>query len=76
MIKLEEFGAILLKLEEQTGEILGVAKFSNLQISQVAKFANLRNSAGCEFSQVSNFRNLSPVTHMSPDCFLTHLLMV
>ena len=32
-------------------EILGVAKFGNLQISQVANFRNLRNFAGCQFSQ-------------------------
>ena len=35
-------------------EILGVAKFGNLQISQVAKIRNLLNFAGCQFSQPTN----------------------
>ena len=35
-------------------EILGVAKFGNLQISQVANFRNLRNFLSCEFSQPAN----------------------
>ena len=35
-------------------EILGVAKFGNLQISQVANFRILRNFAGCQFSQPAN----------------------
>ena len=41
-------------------EILGVAKFGNLQISQVANFSNLRTL-------------LIPVP---VDCFLIHLLVV
>ena len=32
-------------------EILGVAKFGNLQISKVSNFRNLRNFVGCQFSQ-------------------------
>ena len=35
-------------------EILGVAKFGNLQILQVANFRNLRNFASCQFSQPGN----------------------
>ena len=35
-------------------EILGVAKFGNLQILQVAKFRNLQNFTGCQFSQPRN----------------------
>ena len=35
-------------------EILGVAKFGNLHISQVANFHNLQNFVGCQFSQPAN----------------------
>ena len=52
-------------------EILGVAKFGNLQISYVAKFSNL------QISQVANFCN--PQTLLIPIpaiYFLTHLLVV
>ena len=45
-------------MEEQTVEILGVAKFSNMQISQVAKFRKLRNFASCQFSQPANTAHL------------------
>ena len=77
-----------MKLEEQTGEILGVAKFRNLQISQLVKFRRLRNFATCEISQVAKFRNMrnfasfqfsQPLTcdsPVSPDYFFTHLLVV
>ena len=52
-------------------EILGVAKFGNLQISQVAKFGNL------QISQVANFRNLRTLLiPVPPICFLIHLLVV
>ena len=48
-------------------EILGVAKFGNLQISQVAKI----------ISQVANFRNLRTLLIPVPAiCFLIHLLVV
>ena len=46
--------------EEQSIEILGVAKFGNLQILQVANFCNLRTLLTCV--------SLVPV-----DCFFTHL---
>ena len=71
MIKSEEFRIKSIEDEGQTVEILGVAKFGNLQISQVVKFGNL------QISQVANFRNLP--TLLIPvlvDCFLIHLLVV
>ena len=60
MIKLEEFQSKSIEDEGQTVEILGVAKFGNLQISQGANFRNLRT-----------LLILIPV-----DCFLIHLLVV
>ena len=58
-------------------EILGVAKFGNLQISQVAKFRRLPIFATCEISQVANFRNLRTLLIPVPAiCFLIHLLVV
>ena len=60
MIKLEEFRSKSIEDERQTVEILGVAKFGNLQISQVSNFRNLRTL-------------LMPVPI---DCFLIHLLVV
>ena len=54
MIKSEEFRSKSIEDEGQTVEMLGVAQFGNLQISQVANFHNLRNFAGCQFSQPAN----------------------
>ena len=60
MIKLKEFQSKSIEDEGETVEILGVAKFGNLQISQVANFCNLRTL-------------LIPVP---VDYFLIHLLVV
>ena len=54
MINSEEFWSKSIEDEVQTIEILGVAKFGNLQISQVANFRNLRNFVGCQFLQPAN----------------------
>ena len=57
--------------EEQSIEILGVAKFVNLQILQVANFCNL------QILQVANFcslRTLLTCVSLVPvDCFFSHL---
>ena len=75
MIKSKEFQRKSIEDEGQTVEILGVAKFGNLQISQVGKFRNPQNFA--EISQVANFRNLRTLLIPLPvDCFLIHLLVV
>ena len=58
-------------------EILGVAKFGNLQISQVANFRWLRIFATCEILQVTNFRNLRTLLIPVPAiCIFIHLLVV
>ena len=59
MFKSKEIRSKFIEKGEKTVEILGVAKFGNLQISQVANFRNLRTLLTC-----------APVP---VDCFLTHL---
>ena len=57
-------------------EILGVAKFGNLQISQVTKFRNLQNLGRLPFFVTCEISQVAMLMYVHAICFLIHLLVV